>query len=141
MYAISFTPSFRKETMDFFFGKLSLLKLPFILIFAIVPCIGLWYLFDKQVKVRIDNDGIWSRKYGTLAWVNICFFSSSICKMRNDGDIYRLHITSKGPDGLLSDEEILTFRRMDKNFDEIRAAVEYYAGKYNIEDKGHEKEE
>ena len=61
--------------------------------------------------------------------------------MRSDGDIYKLHITPKDPDGLLDNEVILTFRRMDKNFDEIRPVVESYARKYNIEDMGHENEE
>jgi hypothetical protein len=61
--------------------------------------------------------------------------------MRSDGDIYKLHITPKGSDGLLDNEVILTLRRMDKNFDEIRPIVEFYARKYNIEDIGHGNEE
>jgi hypothetical protein len=29
---------------------------------------------------------------------------------------------------------------MDKSFDEVRAIIEYYAGKHQIEDLGHESE-
>jgi hypothetical protein len=142
IFSIAFIiPEQRKESIDFFFGKWDFAKLPFILFFTFVPCIGLFYYFDKRVKVRIDSNGIWSRKNGNLSWDHICFFSSTVCKMRSDGDIYKLHITPKGSDGLLDKEVVLTFRRMDKNFDEIRPIVEFYARKYNIQDLGHENEE
>ena len=142
IYSMAFlSPEQRKGSVDFFFGKWSFAKLPFILFFTAVPCIGLFYLFDKRVKVRIDSDGIWSRRTGTLPWDHICYFSSTVSKMRSDGDIYKLHITPKDSNGLLDNEVILTFRRMDKNFDEIRPIVEFYAKKYNIEDMGHGSEE
>jgi hypothetical protein len=133
-------PSQRKESLDFFFGKWSFAKLPFILGFAFIPSLCLYYYFDKRVKVRIDSEGVWSRRKGIVAWNDIWYFNSTICKMRSDGDIYKLHIRLKDTEEKSDAEETLKFRRMDKSFDEIRSVVEYYASKYNIEDLGHENE-
>ena len=133
-------PEQRKNSIDFFFGKWSFAKLPFFLMFAFVPSLCLFYYFDMRVKVRIDCNGIWSRKYGNLAWDDIWYFNSTICKMRSDGDIYKLHIRLKDTEDRLDKEATLKVRRMDKTFDEIRTVVEYYANKYQIEDLGHESE-
>ncbi|GGB10542.1 hypothetical protein [Puia dinghuensis] len=133
-------PGQRKESIDFLFGKWNFAKLPFFLAFAFVPSLCLFYFFDKRVKVRIDSNGIWSRKYGNIGWNDIWYFNSTICKMRSDGDIYKLHVRLKDTEERLDKEATLKFRRMDRNFDEIRAVVEYYAGKYQIEDLGHESE-
>jgi len=99
-----------------------------------------FYYFDKRLKVRIDSSGIWSRKYGNLVWDDIWYFNSTVCKMRSDGDIYKLHVRLKDTENRLDKEVTLKFRRMDKGFDEIRGVVEYYASKYKIEDLGHESE-
>lgn len=133
-------PEQRKESVDFLFGKWNYAKLPFFLMFAFVPSLCLFYYFDKRVKVRVDSGGIWSRKNGSIAWTDIWYFNSTVCKMRNDGDIYKLHVRLKDTEERLDKEVTLKFRRMDKSFDEIRAVVRYYAGKYQIEDLGHESE-
>jgi hypothetical protein len=133
-------PSQRKESLDFLFGKWNFAKLPFLLGFAFVPALCLYYYFDKRVKVRIDGHGIWSKRKGIVAWNDIWYFNSTVCKMRSEGDIYKLHIRLKDTETRLDKEETFKFRRMDKSFDEIRSVLEYYAGKYNIEDLGHESE-
>jgi len=116
-------PGQRKESIDFFFGKWSFAKLPFLLMFAFVPSICLFYYFDNRVKVRIDSSGIWSRKCGNLSWDDIWYFNSTVCKMRSDGDLYKLHVRLKDTEDRLDKEVTLQFRRMDKSFDEIRAIV------------------
>jgi len=133
-------PEQRKGTIEFFFGKWSFAKLPFLLMFAFIPGLCLFYYFDKRVKVRIDSSGIWSRKNGKLSWDDIWYFNSTVCKMKSDGDVYMLHVRLKDTENRLDREVNLKFRRVDKNFDEIRAVVEYYARKYEIQDLGHESE-
>lgn len=88
----------------------------------------------------MNSDGIWSRRKGNITWSDIWYFSSTACKMRSDGDIHKLHVRLKDTEDRLDAEETFKFRRVDKSFDEIRSVVEYYAGKYNIEDLGHENE-
>jgi len=133
-------PAQRHDSIEFFFGKWSSAKLPFILFFALVPGICLFYYFDKRVKVQIDSKGIWSKKKGNLPWDDIWYFNSTVCKMKSDGDIYKLHIRLKDTEDRLDKSVNLKFRRMDKGFNEIRAVVEYYARKYGIQDLGHESE-
>lgn len=133
-------PEQRKESIDFFFGKWSFAKLPFFLMFAFVPSLCLFYYFDKRVKVRIDSVGIWSRKYGSILWGDVWYFNSTIAKMRSDGDLYKFHVRLKDTEDRLDKEITLKFRRMDKSFDEVRTVVEYYAGKYHIENLGYESE-
>ena len=133
-------PEQRPESIEFFFSDWRVATLPFKLFFVIVPCIFLFYYFDKRVKVRIDDSGIWSRKKGNLPWDDIWYFSSTILKERSDGDVYKLHVRLKDREDRLDKEVTLKFRRMDKTFDEIRAVVEYYAVKYKIEDLGQESE-
>jgi hypothetical protein len=133
-------PGQRKESIDFFLHNWSFAKLPFILFFAAIPAICLFYYFDKRVKVRIDAGGIWSRRNGSLAWDDIWYFNSTICKMRGDGDIYKLSVRLKDTEDRLDKSVSFKFRRMDKSFDDIRAVVEYYAGRHGIEDLGHESE-
>ncbi|HEY8969090.1 MAG TPA: hypothetical protein VIM64_08350, partial [Puia sp.] len=78
-------PEQRKDSIDFFFGKWKFAKLPFFLLFAFVPSLCLFYYFDKRVKVRIDSNGIWSRRKGNIVWSDIWYFNSTVCKMRSNG--------------------------------------------------------
>jgi hypothetical protein len=133
-------PEQRKGSIDFFLSKWSFSKLPVILVFTAWPSFCLFYLFDKRVKVRIDKNGIWSLKSGNVSWEDIWYFYSTVYKMRNDGDLFKLHIRLKDTEKLLDKEIDLKLHRMDKNFEDIRAVVEYYAAKYKIEDLGHDNE-
>jgi hypothetical protein len=108
--------------------------------FVFIPSFCLFYYFDKRVKVRIDSDGIWSRRYGNIPWDDVWYFNCTIMKMGSDGDIYTLHIRLKDTEDRQDKEVRLKFRRMDKSFDEVRGVVEYYAGKYQIQDLGYENE-
>jgi hypothetical protein len=140
IFSVAFImPSQRKESMDFFFGKWNFVKLLFIMAFCFIPALCLFYYFDNRVKVRVDEEGIWSKKYGNIVWADIWYINSTFCKMR-EGDIYKLHVRLKDTEDRLDKEYVLQFVRMDKNFEEIRAVVEYYARKYQIQDLGHENE-
>jgi hypothetical protein len=130
-------PSQRKESIDFFFGKWSFTKLPFFLFFAFLPSLPLYYYLDRGVKVRIDSEGIWSRKYGNMSWEEIWSFSSTLKKGQRYPDIYQLCIRLKDTETRLGEEVTLKFQEMDKRFEEIRPIVEYYARRYKIEDSGH----
>jgi len=135
-----FIPEQRHESIEFFFGKWNFAKLPFISFFVLVPCISLFYYFDKRVKVRIDSNGIWSGKNGSFPWDDIGYFNSTVSKAIGDAATYKLYIRLKDPEGTLGKEVMLKFRRMDKSFDEIRTVVEYYANRFKIGDEGHESE-
>ena len=139
IYSVGFIiPEQRKASIDFFFGKWRFAKLPFFLMFAFVPSFCLFFYFDNRVKVRIDSNGIWSRKYGSISWNEIWYFDSSIYKFRSDGDLYMFHIRLKDTDERLNKDLTFKFRRMDKSFDDIRATVKFYTTKYNILDLGNE---
>jgi hypothetical protein len=133
-------PEQRKETVDFFFGKWNFGKLPMFLMLTAWISLSIFYYFDKRVKVRIDSDGIWSKKNGLVSWNDIWYFSSTGYKTQYDGDLFKLRIKLKDTEERLDKEEILKFQRMDKKFDEIRPIVEYYAAKYQIQDLGQENE-
>lgn len=130
-------PSQRKESTDFFFGKWSFAKLPFFLVFAFVPSVCLFFYFDKGIKVRIDSEGIWSKKYGNIVWSEIYSVYSTFTKGPRYGDIYQLYVRLQDTEARVDEEVKLKFQNMDKSFDEIRPIVEFYARKYNIEDFGH----
>jgi hypothetical protein len=123
--------------MDFVFGKWNIAKLPFFLGFAFVPSLCLFYYLDRGVKVRIDSEGIWSRRNGNIGWDEICSFSSTFSKGPRYGDIFLLYIWLKDTETRVGEKEALKFQKMDKSIDEIRPIVEYYAQKYKIEDSGH----
>ncbi len=99
----------------------------------------LFYYFDKQVKVRVDVEGIFTKRNKLIPWTDIWYFSSMICKMR-EGDLYYLKLRLKNTEERLDKEIKIRFRRIDKDFSEIRKVVEYYALQNNIHDMGHEKE-
>ena len=140
LISICFTiPSQRKDTIDYFFGHWTFAKLPgFITIFGIMG-LCLFYYFDKQVKVRVDVEGIFTKRNKLIPWTDIWYFSSMICKMR-EGDLYYLKLRLKNTEERLDKEIKIRFRRIDKDFSEIRKVVEYYALQNNIHDMGHEKE-
>jgi hypothetical protein len=139
IYSIGFViPEQRKESIEFFFGKWSFTRLLFILMFAFVPSLCLFYYFDNRVKVRIDGDGIWSHKYGSVSWNDIWYFNSSIYKFRSDGDLNILHVRLKDTDDRLNKDVTINFRRMDKSFDEVRIVIQYYAIQHKILDLGNE---
>jgi hypothetical protein len=133
-------PEQRQGSVDFFFGKWSFAKLPVILVFTGWPSFCLFYLLDKRVKLRIDKNGIWSLKNGNIPWDDIWYFYSTVYRMRNDGDVFKLHVRIKDTEDRQDKEILLRLHRMDKNFEEIRTVVENYATKYNIEDLGHNDE-
>jgi len=131
-------PSQRQESIDFVFTKWTLAKLPFFALWFAVVSICSFYYFDNRVKVRIDTNGIWTLKYKNTYWDDIWYFSSTVCKMRSDGDIYYLKIRLKDTEDRLDKELKIKFRRMDKDFGDVRAVMAFYAAKYNIQDLGHE---
>lgn len=132
-------PEQRKESVEFLFGKLSAAKLVFILMFAFVPSLCLFYYFDNRVKMRVDGDGIWSLKYGSISWNDIWYFDSSIYKYQSDGDLNILHVRLKDTDERPNRDVTISFRRMDKSFDEVRLVIKHYAIKYQILDLGNER--
>ena len=87
--------------------------------------------------MRIDSEGIWSRKNGNMGWDEIWNFSSTFSKGPRYGDIYQLRIRLKDTETRVGEEVTLKFQEMDKRFEEIRSVVEYYARRYKIEDSGH----
>jgi hypothetical protein len=131
-------PEQRKESIDFFFGKWSFAKLPALFVFTGWPIACFYFLFDKRVKIRIDKDGIWSLKYGSLSWDDIWYFDTKVIVWRGDNSGRQLHIRLKDTKDRLDKEEVFRLEKMDKSFEDIRAMIEYYAAKYKIEDLGHE---
>jgi len=99
----------------------------------------LFYYFDNRLKLRVDKNGIWTRKYKTTSWDDIWYFSSTICKIK-EGDIYYLQLRLKDTENRLDKELKIRYRRMDKEFRDVREIISYYASKHNIHDMGHEKE-
>jgi len=134
-------PKQRQDFIDFFFHNWNLRKALFMPLVFFLPALCLFSYFDRKLKVRIDSDGIWSKKKGRISWNDISNFYSTVNKNRSGGDKYRLHIRLIDTENRLDQEVILKFWRVDKSFDEIRSVVEYYADKHKIEDLGHEKEE
>ncbi|MBS1663374.1 MAG: hypothetical protein JST68_20185 [Bacteroidetes bacterium] len=106
--------------------------------FAFVPFLCLYTYFDRRVKLRVDSEGIWSSKKGKVGWDEMWGFSSDFKKGPRYGDIYQLHARLKDTETRLDMEVVFRFQNMDKKFSEIRSVVEYYAGKYKIEDLGNE---
>lgn len=129
-----------KQSIDFVHGKRSFAKLAYFLPILYIPASCLFSYFDKRVKVRIDSEGIWSRRYGNIPWDDVSYINCTVMKMQTDGDIYKLHVRLKDTKERLDKEVTLKFLRMDKSFDEVRGVVEYYAGKYQIQDFGYENE-
>ena len=80
------------------------------------------------------------QKEWVCVWGDIWYFNSTVCKMKSDGDIYKLHVRLKDTENRLDKEVNLKFRRMDKSFDEVEAVTEYFAAKYQIENLGNEGE-
>ena len=138
IFSFAFTiPSQRKESLEFVFGKWNFIKLPFFLWFAFVPSLCLFYYFDWGVKVRIDGEGIWSRKHGKIGWDEIWGIRSTFSKGPRYGDIFLLYLRLKDTESRVGEEVALKFQKMDKGMEDIRPVVEYYARKYDIEDSGH----
>ena len=132
-------PESRQSNIDFFLGKLTLAKLPgFIVIYGIMG-LCLFYYFDNRVKLKVDNTGIWTIKYKETPWDDIWYFSTTICKMK-EGDLYYLKIRLKDTENRFDKELKIRYRRMDKEFRQVREVIEHYAIKYSIQDLGHEKE-
>ncbi|MBS1915533.1 MAG: hypothetical protein JST87_04600 [Bacteroidetes bacterium] len=132
-------PSQRQDTINFFFSKWTIAKLPVFIMFIGVMGLCLFYYFDKRVKLKVDKDGIWTVKYKETLWDDIGYFSTTICKMK-EGDIYYLKIRLKDTEDRLDKELKIRYRRMDKDFEEVRQIISYYAAKHNIQDLGHENE-
>jgi hypothetical protein len=53
-------------------------------------------------------------KEGKVTWDDIWYFNSTVCKMKSDGDMYKLHIRLKDTEDRLDKTVNLTFRRMER---------------------------
>ncbi|HET6999671.1 MAG TPA: hypothetical protein VFI33_00090 [Puia sp.] len=131
-------PEQREGSIDFFFGKWSFAKLPVFFVFIAWPFVCLFYLFDKRVKIRIDREGIWSLKYGSVSWGDIWYFYTKVINRRGDTSGRELLIRLKDTEDRQDKEEVFQLDKKDRTFEDIRAVVEYYAAKYKIEDLGHD---
>lgn len=132
-------PSQRQGAIDYFFGKWSIAKLPgHIVLFGIMG-FCLFYYFDNRIKLKVNQKGIWTIKYKNIPWNSIWYFSSTICKVK-EGDIYYLKIRLKDTEERVGKEFKIRYRRMDKEFRDVREIISFYTAKYNIQDLGHEKE-
>lgn len=131
-------PSQRQGTIDYFFGDWTFAKLPgFLTLFGIMG-LCLFYYLDNRVKLRVDKNGIWTKKHKNTSWDDIWYFSSTISRMR-EGDIYYLKLRLNDTDDRLDKELKIRYSRLNKNFRDVREIITYYAAKYNILDMGHEK--
>jgi hypothetical protein len=131
-------PSLRGKTNTFFFGDLTISK---ILVFAIIlsiPTVCLYNYFDKQVKLKIDNLGVWTKKNGIIQWQDLQYFRTTEIYAK-EGDIYNLIFKQKENMQFVEKEIKIELRRMDKDFNEIRREISSYLTAYKIEDLGHKK--
>ena len=132
-------PSQRQETIDYFFGKWTIAKLPgFIVLFGIMS-LCLFYYFDNRVKLKVDRNGIWTIKHKETSWDDIWYFSTTVYNLK-EGDLYYLKLRLKDTENRLDKELKIRYRRMDKDFTEVREIISYFATLHNIQDLGHEKE-
>lgn len=127
-------PSFREDTIGFFFRDWNITTLLAIFVVFGMPTISLIFYFDKRVKIKIDALGIWTKKHDTIFWSDISAYRTSQVYL-NEGDNYAIILQLNE----LQKEVRIEFRRMDKDIEEIRAAINYFAMHYHIEDKGHKK--
>lgn len=129
----------RRDAFDFFFSNWTWAKLPTFLVIIGIPAICLFYYFDKRVKVKISNDGIWTKKDGTISWQSFSSFHSQQTYSK-DGDIYTIYFRRKEQAHSSGKEIKIELRRMNTPFNEVRNKIRLYAIKYGIEDIGHKKD-
>ena len=128
----------RQDAFDFFFSNWTWAKLPTFLVIIGIPAICLFYYFDKRVKAKFSNDGIWTKKYGNISWQSISSFYSRQTYSK-EGDIYTICFNRQEQADPSVKEIKIELRRMNTPFDEVRNKISMYAIKYGIEDLGHKK--
>jgi hypothetical protein len=107
-------------------------KNPFGAIFLIstlsILSIYLWYkILDTGVKLKVNKQGIWTKKYGLIQWQNI--FSYQFEKRKGRTVTYNLKLDTQNPGRLIVCD--LTF--LDKDFSEVKRAIDLNSKDYNIQ--------
>jgi hypothetical protein len=132
-------PESRQSNIDIFFGKWTFAKLPLLITIYGMMGICLFFYFDKRVKLKIDRNGIWTLKYKEILWTDIWYFNTTILNQR-EGNLYYIKFRLKDTENRFDKEIKIRYRRMDKDFEEVRGVISYFAKTHNIQDLGHENE-
>jgi hypothetical protein len=111
--------------------------IPAILVSVILPCYFMYNYLDKKVKLAIDDEGIWSPKTKNIQWANLRYFFTTQHRYRGDVS-YCLFIRLKDEISDSQQPMEISLSHLDKNFKDLRNAVQLYASRNNIKDLGHE---
>ncbi|MEI6947354.1 hypothetical protein V9K67_09200 [Paraflavisolibacter sp. H34] len=84
-------------------------------------------ILDTGVKLKVNEEGIWTKKHGLINWQNI--FTYQLEKRLGKTVTYNLKLETKNPGRLIVCD--LTF--LDKDFFEIKESIELNAKGYNIQ--------
>lgn len=100
--------------------------------FVLGMAIFCWfYVFDKKPLVKINETGIWTRKYKLIEWNDIDAFYT-VEKIYSGFKGYRLIIIDKN-----NGEQSIEFSFADITPELLREDINYYKNKYDFRDSGH----
>ena len=121
---------FKSSSVYYFIGLV-------IMIFGIIYYSKSLY-YDKELQLKIDNEGIWTPKYKTWKWEDIWYFNTKDEFTGNGDRLNTLEVKLK--EGTKNGKEYLLFPldNYDKPKEQIRKILERYAALNNIQDLGHE---
>ena len=93
--------------------------------------------YNKQVQLKIDQNGIWTPTCKTWFWKDIWYFSTS----NESNGKYRINFLQIKLKDDVNDKKnslLLPIDNYDKSKEEIRSIIEKYAALNNVQDLGDE---
>ncbi len=128
--------SVRNQLLSFFYGS-SWLSL---LISGIVLSIISYQIFlfaDNRIMLKISDDGIWTKKYGTVSWTEIAYLWELEPLGLYTRNSYSLIIKSKRDFEANSQTEMkIDLSKLNIGKPVLRKVLGQYCGKYGVRDLG-----
>ena len=124
--------------IDLFHTHFTIVQYFFLLVFLAMFVYPLIKLTDNKVKVRIDKEGIWTKKQGTIPWTSIWYVYST---ERTERAMTATNLKIKlkeSPENPEGKEIRIPLSALDKDLDEVRKTLNYFTQSYGIYDLGHD---
>ncbi len=126
----------REGLINAFYPNFSWNSLAILLLLLTLTFTLIFNLFDNRIKLKISDEGIWTKKYDTIFWKNIWYVSTSEPEGLYGKAIsltIKLKNSIEGGEGRELNVSLATF---NYDLDKFWQVINFYCIKYHIESLG-----
>jgi len=104
----------------------------FLHVFVVAMAVIFWvWVFHKKILVKINDEGIWTKKFKLIKWEDIEAFYTTEQQLKGFKG-YNLVLLDK-----INNDYDVNFSFSDQSITSLREIMNYYRNRYGFRDSGH----